>query len=300
MKSRFQKSTALLEKRRSFLFSSAAALVGISGLSASLPAFAQQANALNALVSGAEGPLKKRWSLFAMSNLSSSLHRLDDPNHAASADLWLIPSFKLSRKFTLMATLAVSKDLKGEQRTLLNRTDLGLLWGGTRLNPFMHLTVGSGLRLPFSTDIRARDSLLTGARLAPRLNLNFSRLGLETVSAFVETSGTLNFHEFQTATSGRPNNRFVLGQTASATWAPGEVFSSTTTFGWSNAWTYMGFRNTTFQLDQQFGFQMTPQLGIALGVGNSGSPLRPNGTESAVSLIDPENSQAYCTVSLIL
>jgi hypothetical protein len=86
----------------------------------------------------------------------------------------------------------------------------------------------------------------------------------------------------------------------SGTWAPGEKFSSTTTFGWLNAWTYAGTHTNSFSLDQQFSWQFTPRLGVSLGVGNSGSPLKPNGSESAISLINPDTSQAYCSFSLNL
>jgi hypothetical protein len=238
--------------------------------------------------------------LTALSNLSTSLHSWNDPNHQASADLWLIPSYKLGSKFRLSTTLVLEREITGEQQTQISRSDLGLGWAGSELNPFLKLTVGSALKLPLVTNARARDSLITAVKVAPRLNLSLERLGLPSLSAFYENSGTLAFHEYETATSGRPNTRISWGQTLSGSWAPGEKFSATSTFAWVNAWTYGGTRTTSYQLDQQVSWQFTPVIGASVGIGNTGSPLKANGTDSAVSLIDPESSQAYCTLSLTL
>ena len=269
-------------------------------LADALPALAQSAGQ-SALPGGSpEAVAKKRWGLLLNSNLSSSLHAFNDPNHSASADLWIMPSYALSSKWRLTGVLVVGKDLTGERLTTLSRTDLGAAWAGTPLNPFLRLTAATGVRLPFATHARDRQSLVSALKFSPRLLLNLEPAGLSSVSAFYESSVLLNFHEFQTATTGRPNTQVSWTQSVSGTWAPGEKFSSTTSFGWINAWTYGGFRSNSFSLDQQFSWQFNPTVGVSLGIGNSGSPLKPNGTESAISLIDPENSQAYCSLSLSL
>ncbi len=253
-----------------------------------------------ALVQAADVPKpEKRWGLTTIADISSNLQEWGTPKSVISTSFWLVPSYKLSSKFSAGLILILSKDLTGERQASLARSDLTSSWTGTQLNPFLKLTAAGSLRLPLAKDQRSRQSLITSVRLAPKLGFDLERAGLKGVTGFYEIAGVRYFHEYDTTTEGKSNSRWANSHWLSASYAFTDKLSFSSAFVWTAAWTYSGNQRNTFKFDEALDYQINEKLGVGIGISNEGNPLKANGQDSNIALIDGQTSSIYGSVTYV-
>lgn len=258
------------------------------------------AAAAPALARAADAPKpEKRWGLTTIADISSNLKEWGTPTSEVSTGLWLIPSYKLSSKFSAGVVFIVAKDLTGERKLSLARSDLTSSWTGIQLNPFLKLTAAGSVRLPLAKDARSRQSLITSVRLAPRLNFDLERAGLRGVTGFYEIAGVRYFHEYDTTTEGRSNSKWANSHWLSASYAFTDKLSFSSAFIWTAAWTYSGNQKNTFKFDEALDYQINEKLGVGIGISNEGNPLKANGQDSNIALIDGQTSSVYGSVTYV-
>ncbi len=95
-----------------------------------------------------------------------------------------------------------------------------------------------------------------------------------------------NFHEMETAYDGSVNTQYSSSQSLSLSYSFESGISLSTDFLHRNAWSYQNSMKDGFEMSQELGYQINSTWAAAIGHTNSGSSLKPNGTDSNVQLIN--------------
>jgi hypothetical protein len=234
---------------------------------------------------------KPAFGLSLQSGVSSSLLSPESSDYWASLDFTAVPSVRLHPDWSVNAVLAASKGLTDLQEWTLNRTDIGLNWAGRSLNPYLRLSSGAGLILPFAGERLVRESFLVGARLGTRLAFQSPEFKRLTVS--YEPGVAKFFHEYRTAVDGRLNPEFSVSQRMAADFQFHERVGASLGLVFQNGWTYGGSQSDRFRSDLDINFGITEKASFSFGVSTSGTQLKANGVDPNLAIFDPERGLAW-------
>ncbi|MCC7440374.1 MAG: hypothetical protein IT285_02005 [Bdellovibrionales bacterium] len=250
-------------------------------------------------------PAPSPWGFSSSLGASSNLFEPGTPDHSADLSLTLIPSYKLPVGITLSGRMDLSHPIAPESEDVLTvaRTTLSARYKGWELNPFLTFTPGLTLTLPFHKDAIARQSLILGASVGPRLTYDLSRAGLTGVSGLLELTLGHNLHRYETATTGRSNVGPRVGAMGVIGWDLPVAYGLRAELAMVRAqgWSYRGSTaSQSFDFNQELSWQATGQFSLAVGHNNAGSALAANGLDSNISFFNERSSTIYTSLGLSL
>ena len=217
------------------------------------------------------------------------------PTLNRSLSISLIPTLKVENVGTLALTVGGSKDFKGEEQYLLSDGVLSFGLTPQRLNPFFTAQEGLSVILPISIASREQNSLILGARLAPKLTCDLSATrvaALQGLSFFGQAVGGHNLHSYETSTTGKANTQTLLGVVAGGEYARG-IFGMSLSFSRTQYWKYQKGQSDRYGVSGEVAANLGDATSLALGYLNSGNGLKANGQESNVSVFSSEDSSIY-------
>lgn len=242
-----------------------------------------------------------RWSFDSGLSVSGNLFPVGDVDSQATADMDNILAYKASDKVTVSARLILSQDLTGrdEQTTSVSRTSLSVRHRGVELNPYLRLSPGGSVILPFHRDAIARQSMILGIAGGPRLYWTLEPAGLKGLTGYVDVGLRRNFNTYTTQTTGVSNDQYSLLGTLDVVWAVG-AFSLDLTLVRGAYWTYAGNLRNNFDFNQEIAYSISDRWSVAVGHNNAGNALKPDGYQSNVELFNERSSTVYTTLSVSL
>ncbi len=241
---------------------------------------------------------KKKWGITLGLDAESSLHYWNDVNHAASLYITTVPSWQWNDSFKSSFVLVTRQDLEGERDVFVHKATLGLSWAGTQLNPFLKFSSGLSFGLPLSKDRRVRESYITGISLTPKLDLNLKQVGIHWLSGSYTISPARLIHSYRENTTGTSNNQYSLTNVPSVSITFSDKLSFTSSYEFVTSWTYAGNQKNSFAWNQSLDFQASEKVGLNASFGTSGTALKDNGVDSAISFYDSEKTSVSLGVSV--
>lgn len=247
----------------------------------------------------ADAPKKSPLGLMVDAQISRSLHEGDDIDRSLESQILVIPSLQLSEMLKISARLALSQNLVHEKETTLKNTRLGLSHQALRLNPFLSLAPSIGVSLPTDTILPRQDSFLTAVSASSKLSTDFTRLGLDRLNLVLGLAATKNFHEYRTNRLGSSNTSHSLVASFDAFLKIISLLSLSIYGERALGLTYEGSPKNNFELTETANFTLNRNATLSIGHSNSGAAYRENGTDSRVSLFNPNDSTVFGGMTLI-
>lgn len=240
----------------------------------------------------------RSWSGFANVSRSSSLYDFQDGNRRDGVDVMARLNFKLSDKLSLRAQGGYSQDLKYPETSDFSDTSLSLQTAPAEMGSYVLLGYKLGMGIPTSKDSHTRQNLLGSVSTGMNIIVNPDRLitGLEIAGGI---GFGKNFHQYETALDGRVNTSYSSTQSLSLSYSFESGLSLSADFMHRNTWSYQDVMRDSFEMSQELGYQISQTLAVAAGHSNSGSTLKPNGSDSNVQVFDDNNSVVYASATVI-
>ncbi|GIL18448.1 MAG: hypothetical protein BroJett040_21990 [Oligoflexia bacterium] len=242
----------------------------------------------------------KRFSLATTLSRSNSLYNRQDGSEQASWDLSISPSYKITKDISLFAVVDGSQDIKAEEADF-GRGVLGLRKKNISIfNERTNLSPSISLGFPVSKAAKAgslQSTLSAGLRIdsAPG-SLIWKRFSLGGALGL-----TRNFHQYDTAISGRVNTQYSSNQSIDMSWAFSDTFSLSISALHYDTLSYQGTHNDYYSHSQELGISLSEKASFAVGH-QYGSPfvstLKSNGQDLNITLMDETNSFIYGQVTL--
>lgn len=228
---------------------------------------------------------------------ATSLYDYQDGTSSSGLDYSLRFNLKLSKDYTLRLDGSYSQDPKRPQNDDFNDTSLGLVRAPFELGKLIKLGYKVGAVAPTSKKSSTLQNMQGAATAGLTVMINPDRLipGLAVVSGL---SLRRNFHQYDTAMNGEVNTQYSSSQSLSVgyDWAYG--ISTTVEFVHKNGLTYQNNIKESFEHTEEIGYEINKTISVAVGHTNSGNALKPNGTDSNVSLIDENSSLVYASATV--
>lgn len=264
------------------------------------PVFANNNASVTSPTSVMQAPKKdgRRWSGFISASRSTNLINHEDGTQSDAMDYLARLNLKLTNNFSLRVQGGYSQDMKDAQNDDFSNTSVSLRRSPFDLNNTFKGTYRLGMIAPTSKDAHKRQNLLTGVTVGGDLMINPDRLitGLDIMGG---ASVTRNIHQYETALDGAVNTQYSSSQMVSVSYSFESGIALSATFTHMNTWSYQDVMRDSFDFSQEIGYDINSSLNIAAGHTNSGSTLRPNGTDSNVKLLDEESSLIYASATFI-
>ncbi|WP_415063358.1 hypothetical protein [Bdellovibrio sp.] len=246
-------------------------------------------------------PAKKEgriWSGFVNVSRSTSLYDFQDSSRKDGVDYMTRLNLKLSDSYSLRVQGGYSQDLNYPESNDFSDTSLNLQRVPKEAGRYLLIGYRVGTGIPTSKDSHTRQNLLGSLSTGLNIVVNPDRL----MTGF-EVAGGLsvgrNFHQYETALDGRVNTQYSSSQTLSLSYNFTSGISLSAEFLHKNTWSYQNVMRDSFEMSQELGYQLNPTWAIAVGHSNSGSTLKPNGSDSNVQFVDDNNSLIYGSVTAI-
>lgn len=238
------------------------------------------------------------WSGLLNVSRSTSLVDFQDGTRKDGMDYLARLNLKINSDYSMRLSGGYSQDLKYPESDDFADTSLSVLKAPTELGKNFLIAYSVAAGLPTSKDSRTRQSLQGSLSGAVTLLVNPDVL----MTGF-EASGSLsvgrNFHEMETSLDGKVNTQYSSKQTLSLAYGFASGISLSADFMHRNTWSYQDVMRDTFEMSQELGYQFNSMWAVALGHTNTGSSLKPNGTDSNVQIVDENNSLVYLQVTAI-
>ena len=259
-------------------------------LASSVPLLAQ-----TQLTSNTKVPAPQNFHLKLNLSRSTSLVDYHDGTRSDSMDYELTPSYKI-RAGTFFAALTYSQDLRDNQGDSNDAGDIPVSFtmpGWKNKSYALNYTVS--VLAPVSKKSVKRDELQTA--ISGKVSFAFSPEDGQGFSWSTGVSLGQNFHSYEEDINGSILNKYssnqtlVLGYTLND-WSFGFTGINRTRM------TYQSNVKSTFELIEEIEYAVNDGIAVALGHTNSGSPLKPNGVDSNVALVDEDTSTVYGSLTL--
>jgi hypothetical protein len=259
-------------------------------------AYAQQVSSL----SESSDEKKSEPKVGGMINLSrsSSLYDFNDGSRRDGMDYMAMLNFKINEKYTLRAQGGYSQDLKYSEAADFSDISINISRSPSKMGKSILMGYRLGAGVPTSKDSHSRQSLLTSLTTGINLAIDPERLlpGLE-------ISGSMglgrNIHQYETALDGRVNTQSSAIQAVAVSYGLESGLSISGNFSYRSTWSYQGVMRNSFEMTQEIGYQINKNLALSIGHSNSGSALKPNGSEYNIEAFDDNNSIAYASTTLL-
>ena len=140
-----------------------------------------------------------------------------------------------------------------------------------------------------------KDNLQTA--LSAKVGLSLSAPDQQGFSGGTSISLGRNFHAYDTDINGNVLNQYSSNQTLSLGYTL-ENWSLSVDFINKSRWTYQNSTKSAFELNEELGYSINDNFGVALGHTNAGSTLKDNGTDSNIDLINENTSVIYGSLNM--
>jgi hypothetical protein len=259
-------------------------------------AYAQQVSSL----SESSDEKKSEPKVGGMINLSrsSSLYDFNDGSRRDGMDYMAMLNFKINEKYTVRAQGGYSQDLKYSEAADFSDISINISRSPSKMGKSILMGYRLGAGVPTSKDSHTRQNLLTSVTTGINLAIDPERLlpGLE-------ISGSMGFgrniHQYETALDGRVNTQYSAIQAVAVSYGLESGLSISGNFSYRSTWSYQGVMRNSFEMTQEIGYQINKNLALSIGHSNSGSALKPNGSEYNIEAFDDNNSIAYASTTLL-
>lgn len=238
------------------------------------------------------------WSGFLNVSRSSSLYDFGDGSRRDGFDYMARLNLKINDEFSVRAQGGYSQDLKYPESNDFSDTSINLQRSPFEMGKTFLLGYRAGLGIPTSKDSHTRQNLLASVSGGLNIIVNPDRL-----MTGLEIAGSLgvgrNFHQFETALDGRVNTQQSATQSLSLSYGFESGVSVSADFMQRTTWSYQNVMRHSFEMSQDLSYQVNPTWAVSAGHSNSGSTLRPNGSDSNVQVFDDNNSVVYASTTVI-
>ncbi len=246
-------------------------------------------------------PTKKEgriWSGFVNVSRSTSLYDFQDGTRKDGIDYMTRLNLKLSSDYSVRVQGGYSQDLNYPESNDFSDTSVNLQRAPKEVGQTFLIGYRVGTGIPTSKDSHTRQNLLGSLSTGLNVLINPDRLitGLEVAGGL---SAGRNFHQYETALDGRVNTQYSSSQTLSLSYSFQSGISLSAEFIHRNTWSYENVMRTSFEMSQELGYQLNPTWALAVGHSNSGSTLKPNGSDSNIQVMDDNNSLVYGSFTAI-
>ncbi len=240
----------------------------------------------------------RRWSGFINASRSTSLYNFEDGTKRDGMDYSARLNFKISNEYSLRVQGGYSQDLNYPETNDFSDTSVNLQRAPVAFGKNFLIGYRVGAGIPTSKDSHTRQNLLLSTSAALNIMINPDRLipGFEVASSI---SAGRNFHQYETAIDGRVNTQYSSNQTLSLSYGFNSGISISADFLHRNTWSYQNVMRDSFEMTQELGYQLNPTWAFAIGHTNSGSTLKPNGSDSNVQIVDEKSSLVYASTTVI-
>lgn len=229
---------------------------------------------------------------------SSSLYDFNDGTRRDGMDYMAMLNFKLNEKYSVRAQGGYSQDLKYAEAADFSDISVNISRAPIKMGKTLLMGFRLGAGVPTSKDSHIRQNLLTSVSTGLNILINPDRL-----APGWEISGSLGFgrniHQYETALDGRVNTQYSAIQGLAVSYGFESGLSLSANFSYRSTWSYQGVMRNAFEMSQEVGYQFNPKFALSFGHSNSGSALKPNGSEYNIQAFDDNNSIAYASTSLL-
>lgn len=262
------------------------------------PAFANTAATSSTTATKPIQKTTRMWSGSANISRSSSLYDFGDGSRRDGMDYMANLKLKINDAFSLSAQGGYSQDLKFPESNDFSDTSIGLQRAPREIGKTFLLGYRAGLGIPTSKDSHTRQNLLASASTGINIIINPNRL-----ITGLEIAGSLgvgrNFHQFETALDGKVNTQYSASQSLSLSYGFASGIALAAEFKQKNTWSYQDVMRHSFEMAQEVSYQINPAWAVSGGHSNSGSTLKPNGSDSNIQVIDDNNSVLYIATTAL-
>lgn len=235
------------------------------------------------------------WSGFLNASRSSSLVDFQDGSRQDGADYLARVTAKINSDYSLRLSGGYSQDLNYSENNDVADATLSFVRTPVKFGRTFLLGYRTTGLVPLSRNAKAQ-SLQTAISAVAVGVINPDRL----IPGF-EISGSIsagrNIHQFETAVGGKVNTQYTSNQALSLAYSFKYGISLSAELVHKNTWSYQNVMRDGFEASQELGFELNPNLSVAVGHTNSGSTLRPNGSDSNIELINENTSIVYGSLS---
>lgn len=255
---------------------------------------AQAQNQSSMKVEGQSSSTNKGFHSTLQLSRSSNFYKEGTADNETSTDLLINPSYSLSEQLSIAAKSTLSHDETKAKDTTLSNTSISLKIKGPQISDNTQSNFVVGGLLPTNTENKKTERLQGGAILGT--SVSNTLLNLTTTYALILQR---NFHEYTVNADGRPNVQYSLKHDLTLEYAFSDLWSISADGIYKNGWTYKNFERHTFATEIDLNYNVNKQLSISVGLANEGNALKPNGTESNISVYDENTSKILASVTFV-
>ena len=260
-----------------------------------LLASAVQVLAQSQLTSNTKMPAPQNFHMKLAVARNTSLVDFHDGTRTDSMDYELTPSYKIAAG-TFSAALTYTQDLRDKQNGDSDAGDIPLSftlpgWKNKTYSVNYTLTALA----PVSKKSVKRDELQTA--ISGKISLGYSQEDQQGLSWGAGFSLGQNFHSYEEDINGAILNKYSSNQTLLLGYALGDWSLAFTGINRTRM-TYQNNVKSTFELIEEIEYAVNESIAFTLGHTNSGTPLKPNGVDSNVALVDEDTSTVYGSLTL--
>lgn len=281
-----------------FAFAEETTISVASSAPAAAPASAQTATQTLTTKPAKKIETTPAYGIAAIISRSISLIDHQDGSKSDSADILLSPSVKFSTG-RLYAFLTYSQDLRDEYA----ENDIGDIPVNFMLKPSTFNWVNGyetsvsyllTAVAPASKTSTKKDQLQTA--ISGRIGLAFEPKDGGFFAATTLSAGR-NFHAYEEDINGNVLNQYSSNQQLKLGYTL-DNWTISADYTHKTRWTYRGNVKASFELTEELEYTINKNYAVAVGHTNSGSALKPNGTDSNIDVFNENNSVVYMSLSL--
>ncbi|WP_374029170.1 hypothetical protein [Bdellovibrio bacteriovorus] len=238
------------------------------------------------------------WSGFFSASRSTNLYDFNDGTRRDGMDYSTRLNVKLGKNYSLRFQGGYSQDLKEPEYDDFSDISTTLQRSPFDLTKSLMMNYRVAATVPVSKDSRIRTNLITSLSTGVTFIINPDRLisGLDITGGL---SVARSFHRYETALNGPVNTQYSSNQSFSVSYSFNSGVYVSADFLHRNTWSYQDVMRDSFDISQEIGYEINPTFTVAAGHSNSGSTLRPNGQDSAVDIVDENNSVVYGSLTVV-
>lgn len=240
----------------------------------------------------------RAWSGFFNISRSTNLYDFSDGSQRDGMDYMMRLNLQVNDKYTLRAQGGYSQDLNYPESNDISDIALNLIKNTSDWGKYLLGGLRLGLGIPSSKDSHVRQNLYASVTtgMTVIVHPNYLVKGLEIAGIL---SLGQNFHQYETALDGKVNTQYSTSQALSLGYYFPSGLSISATLAQKNTWSYQNTIRHSFEISEELSYQFNSTLAASLGHSNSGSTLRPNGSDSNLQFFSDDNSIVYASTTLI-
>lgn len=240
----------------------------------------------------------RAWSGFFNVSRSTSLYDFSDGSARDGLDSMVRVNLKINSQYSLRAQGGYSQDLNYPEANDFSDTALNLVQSPAKWGKYLLGGFRLGLGIPTSKDSHVRQNLYASVSTGITLIVN-----PELLANGLEIAGSLslgkNFHQYETALDGKVNTQYSTSQGLSLGYNFASGLSLSANLMQKNTWSYQNVVRHSFDISEELSYQINSTWAASLGHSNSGSTLRPNGSDSNIQFFNDNNSIVYASTTII-